>query len=219
VSRVRRGGAIAGVAAPLLLTITFLVLTVTEASFLRSSGWSAVHRTPVEWPSLLALGPHGWLLNIAFAVAGVLGIAFALSAYAEAPTGVARTGAVMLLVMAVAVCLVTFNADPPTTTGDPSWHDRIHNIAYPFIPLTGIVAALAYSVGVRNVPGWRRVTSVSRTALAIFAITVALTAVDQIAQLARFVFFGALLLWVALLALAVVGVAPGETEAPSTGRR
>lgn len=79
-----RARSIAGGLAPALFLVVLVVLTLAEQDFLRRVGWSAVHRTPVEWPSLLALGHSGWVLITTFVIGGICGVALASAMWSVA---------------------------------------------------------------------------------------------------------------------------------------
>ena len=55
--RYSRFGALAGVVVSPLVALALVVLTLAERRFLETSGWSPVHRTPVEWPSFARARP------------------------------------------------------------------------------------------------------------------------------------------------------------------
>jgi hypothetical protein len=193
-------GAVAGVIAPALFALTVLTVTLADWSFLSSYGWSAVHRTPVEWPSVLMLGPRRWVVIGAFLACGLLGIAFAAALQTIAPTRRARIGALFIGLLSVALCLEAFPPDhAPATTA--SWHDTIHGWAYPLIPLASVGATASLAWGLRGVRGWDTLVPLSLVTLAVITPAIAVTAGDELAQLARYFFFGPLTVWLEALAL------------------
>jgi len=113
---------IAGGLAPPLFLIVLVVLTVAERDFLRRVGWSAVERTPVEWPSLLALGHYGWVMITTFVICGIDGIALATAMWRVAVAGGERVVAALVALMPVAIVLEAFRPDSPQSTGASSWH-------------------------------------------------------------------------------------------------
>lgn len=198
-------GALAGVLAPLVLVVVLVVVTAAERPYLDRIGWSAIHRTAVEWPSLLALGHLGWLVVATFIVCGCLGFFFALSLARSMPTTSARLGAWFLALVSLALAGVAFKADPP---GSPaSWHGRIHNDVYPIIPAASIGAAALLAFGLRRLPRWGIHGRLALMALCVIALALALTNIADIAQLARYFLFGALLVWLETLALALLTLA------------
>ena len=121
-----------------------------------------------------------------------------------------RVAAVLLGVVGLALCLVAFRQDPLGFEGPSSWHDRIHNAAYPVIPIAGTLAAGLVWAGARQRPRWRRMARISLATVAVAAPAFVLTGVDSIAQLARYPLFGSLLVWMEALAV---------TSASEAGRR
>lgn len=192
-------GAGGGVVAPLLLAVVFLALTLTQLGFLREVGWSAIRRTDVEWPSLLELGPHGWIMQAALPSAACLGLAFAGSVLAEARGVSERVGGAALGLMSLAVAAMALPPDRPGTATQ-SWNESAHNAVYPVIPASALVAATAFVLGA-NANGWRRSRRHASIAfLALASASLSLTLAAAVAQLARFAFFGSLLSWACYLA-------------------
>jgi hypothetical protein len=184
------------IAGTLLLAVTFFSLTVAQRRYLQSQHWSPVHRTPTEWPSLLATGPHGWLLSLAFAISALSTVVFALSVITDAGRLSAwerRLDATGVLLAALGLIGITFSADPATAT-NISWHADVHNFAYPLIPFGVLITMLTHGLG--------RSSSFRAAARGMIVVTVAcfaLTNVDSIAQLARYPAFCLLLGWLVIL--------------------
>jgi hypothetical protein len=198
-------GAGAGVLAPPLLVVALVVATVAEWSFLRAIGWSALERSAVEWPSVLALGRVAWLVVAAFVACGALGLAFAVALACELPTRAARVGAGFLGLVSTTLVVVALRADRPDAP--PSWHGRIHNDVYPLIPAASVAAAALLAYGLWRVSAWRGQARLALAALLVIVPALALTNVSPVAQLARYFLFGALLLWLEGLAVALSRVA------------
>jgi hypothetical protein len=189
-------GAAAGVMAPALLLATFVGLTVAEWDWLRGTGWSAVRRTPVEWPSILALGHYGWAESVAFAVCGALGLLFAFAlAQSRGPSQQRATlvAAVAIAVVSVTLALDAFRADPAHVR---TWHGQLHNLVYPVIPIGLTVAATAFAAGARS----RFARQLSATVAAVIAVATLLGFVDGVAQLARYLLLASAILWLELAA-------------------
>ena len=187
-----------GVAAVVALPIVMFLLTLVEADFLRSQGWSPVGRTETQWPSLLALGPGGWLMSAAFAVSAIatFGVAHALWSVATDRRG--RILAALVALGSVGLAGVTFPADPPG--GEATWHAAIHNGLYPLIPLTTIVAAVLCAVA-PPAGRWLNATfvRVSRLLAPLMVVFILATSIDPVAQLARYFAFASFLTWLGLL--------------------
>jgi hypothetical protein len=85
--------------------------------------------------------------------------------------------------------------------GPASWHDRIHNAAYPAIPIGCTLAAGLVWAGARRRPGWRGMARISLLTVAVAAPAFVLTGVEAIAQVARYPLFGSLLVWMEAVAV------------------
>jgi hypothetical protein len=192
-------GTAAALLAPVLFAVVAVGLTIHEHAFLDASGWSPVRRVPVEWPSLLALGPDGWLMSATFAACGALGLLFARAVYLRLPA--AAPAAAVLAVLSVAVALEAFAADEPTRSGDASWHDRIHGGVYPLIPLAAIADAALLARSLWRRDSYQRLARICLGAAVVMAAGAIASLDEDIAQLARYVLFGALLVWLETLAV------------------
>jgi hypothetical protein len=197
--------ALAGVLSPLVLAGTLLVATAVEWSFLRELGWSVAKQNEVGWPSILELGRIGWVVSGTFVVTGLMGLAFAASLYRVLPVRSARAAALLIGVASAALTLVAFNPDPPGTPQE-SWHAEIHGRAYPVIPLACISAAAILAWSLWDKRNWSHQARISLAAVVVLAPAFLLTGVDAVGQLARYTLFGTLLLWLELLALALLRV-------------
>ena len=107
-----------------------------------------------------------------------------------------RVASAAIGVASAALCAMALKPDSPLHHGDPSWHDRAHNNLYPLIPLCSLVAMGARSVGAGR-PLERRA---SVAAIAIAVACLGGTAIDSIAQLARYGLFASILGWIELIA-------------------
>ena len=200
-----RLGLAGGLIAPPLFVGATLIVTLVDKPFVDDSEWSAVHRSEVGWPSVVMLGPNGGVVIAALVTCGVLIIGFASALWLVVPDAPRVRGAAVLLgVVGLALCLVAFRQDPLGFEGAASWHDRVHNAAYPVIPIGGTVAAGLVWAGARRRPRWRQMARISLITVAVAAPSFVLTGVDPIAQLARYPLFGSLLVWMEALAVTAV---------------
>jgi len=201
-----RLGLAGGLIAPPLFVGATVIVTLVDKPFVDDSEWSAVHRSEVGWPSVVMLGPNGWVVIAALVTCGVLVISFASALWMVVPDArLVRVAAVLIGAAGLALCLVAFRQDPLGFEGTSSWHDRIHNAAYPVIPLCCTLAAGLVWAGARRRPGWPRMARISATTVAVAAPAFVLTGVDSIAQLARYPLFGSLLVWMEALAVTAAG--------------
>jgi hypothetical protein len=196
----RRLAAAAGFGLVTILVSVMLVLTIVQRHYLTAIGWSPVHRSPVEWPSLLATGPHGWLMSAAFTLAAALALVLAWAVLTGQRGWVRRCVGVGLLLAAVGLAAVAFPADAPGSA-TASWHATVHNSLYPLIPLGAIVATTAGSW-----PGAASADSplpqrTARVLLAFLVVLFGLTNLDPVAQLARYGAFGTALSLVTIVSV------------------
>ena len=194
--------ALAGVLAPILFATVVAVLTVVEYDFARDLGWHPIRRTAAGWPSLLALGDLGWLLTATLVLCGLLGVAFAVGLYRGTKGSPWSTvGAAALAVLAVAVGLEAFTTDPPGSLARPTWHGEIHDAAYPVVVVSALAAPAFLAVGLARDPRWRSYAVYSLATAVVLLAALVLQVERSYAQLLEYPFFGALLLWLELLAL------------------
>lgn len=189
--------------APAGLAVVLLVLSLSERDYLADVGWAPVRRTRTEWPSVLALGPHGWVLTIAFVAAGALAVLVGWWLVSAASQRVLYVGSILFIVMGAGVMAVAFSADAPTASRE-SWHAHIHNLAYPVLVLAAILSAALFSFARSDERGWRGLTIASRVALPVLLAGVVISSFDTIAELGRYVLICGLLVWVHVTSRAAV---------------
>jgi hypothetical protein len=97
--------------------------------------------------------------------------------------------------------------------GIRSWHGRVHNYVYPLIPLGSMAAAALLVVAPLRGTRWEVQGVLALAALCLLVPSFLLTGVGAIGQLARYVLFGTLMIWLDLIALALLG-AVREGRAP-----
>jgi len=188
----------AGIVGAPLLAATIVGVTLAERAFLADAGWHPVRRTRVGWPSVLALSDTGWIVVGAFVVCGVLGLAFAVAVYGAVSTPAAKLGAAALATLAILLLLEALRADAPWSL-ERTWHGRIHDAAYPFLVIAALVAPFALALGL-----WCEDRGQARAALAaavVLTMSLLAQSADAVGQLAEYVFFGALVIWLELLAI------------------
>jgi hypothetical protein len=176
------------------LALVLLVLSFSERDYLRAIGWSPVRRTRTEWPSVLALGPHGWVLTVAFVAAGALAVPVGWWLLISASQRVLYAGSILFIVMGAGVMAVALSADPPTASRE-SWHAHIHNIAYPVLVVAAISSAALFSFVRSDERDWRGLCRPSRLVLPVFLAGVLISSFNTIAELGRYVLIGGLLVW------------------------
>lgn len=200
----------AGIIGPLIWVIGVLVATLAERRYLRSSGLSAVHRTPVEWPSILLLSSSGWLVSTLFVLTGLLALGFAAALYKVTAIPRSATAAVAVLGVAVAVVAIP----PDAANASRSLHGHVHDWTYPLIPLAALACQLRLALLRQSATPLKRLWIISAAAAAVTVVALVVTNVDAVAQLARYVLFAAIAVWLgifALLSRQAIVAAPGNT--------
>ncbi len=180
--------------APAGLALVLLILSFSERDYLRAIGWSPVRRTRTEWPSVLALGPRGWVLTAAFVAAGALAVPVGWWLLTTARRGVLYAGSILFIVMGAGVMAVAFSADPPTASKE-SWHAHIHNVAYPVLVVAAISSAVLFSFAQSDGSDWRGLRTASRLVLPVFLTGVLISRFNTVAEPGRYVLIGGLLAW------------------------
>ncbi len=132
---------VCGAAAPFLFLITAVLASHLQGDFMQRLGWG-------NWPSGLALGPHGWLQVVNFIALGLLLLAFASGVSSLAASGRARAGAALLGAAGIAAEMLAFKGDPPDADG--TWHGAIHVVAFFAFVVTVLVGSLLAWLGVRR---------------------------------------------------------------------
>lgn len=203
------GGA-SGIAGVAVLLAIMILLTIVEWDYLADVGWSPIRRTPTEWPSLLALGPNGWLMGSAFVIGGMGSVALAIAIFVTASRPLEWLLAAATAVGGVGLFGVAFPADHPEAV-EPSWHGQLHNGLYWLIPIS-ILTTQALGCLLDPRPSrWRRSRASARALLPITVIALGLTNLNAIAQGARYFVFGSAMVMTVTLSLAVRDAARAQT--------
>lgn len=176
---------------PSAFVVALLALTCYQIGFLADAGWSPMGRSPVQWPSLMLLGPGGWVLAATLvatgAIVGGLGVLLA-----RLPGVAMRVTGVLVILVGLALAL---QAIAPDGVLKP-----VHDAAYLVIPSGWFVAAVLVMLARWRDPGWKRITRASLVLLPAFVAALVGTSVDAIAQAARYVLFLVELVWLQLVA-------------------
>jgi Protein of unknown function (DUF998) len=165
----RRLGGLAGmVVGPLFLTVVGL-LTWAELDYLHGLDWGYTKDNPVPWPSATALGPHGWVQVLNFAVAGLLVLTFTRAFQAELHGKVGRAAAWLLYLMGVALIVSAFPTDHASTLGNSpdTWNGILHSIGFVCLALPSVIVPILVAVALRRRPGWGRLAAISAVVPAV----------------------------------------------------
>lgn len=187
---------------PPLLLVVLVAMTAIEWPFLRDNGWSVTRRSDVAWPSILTLANGGWVVSLTFVASGAMGLLFGIALRGTLPRQ-ARVSALLLCVVGAALMVVALRPDPPGANVR-TWHGELHDYAYPLIPLCTIGAAALLAITTRHEPRWSVQRRLALAAVFVLLPLFALTGVGAIAQLARYVLLGAVMLWFELLGLGLL---------------
>lgn len=194
--------------------LVLVALVFWQLDFLEDQGWSPVRRTEVLWPSLVALGPQGYVATAAFVLLGAAVLAFAVRLL-RSPTPADRWAGAFLGLVSTGMVLAAVPTDLPGSAGY-SWHAAVHDVVSPLIPLGAIAAAVALATA--PTPGVARTTS--RLLLPIMVLSYAATLVDPIAQLVRYLAFFSMFAWFEIVAWHWPAIrAPWCRTSPPAGRR
>ena len=157
-------------------------------------GWRPLGDPAGAWPSGLALGPYGWIMDLGFAVSGILLMVFALSLHRGMPRG-AKAGPALLSLSGAAMALLAFETDPIRRTGPRSWHGLVHDAAFVLFAAALLLALLALWRRMRVDPSWRRHAHLTLATAIVCAACLVLPGV------AYYLFLAAALAWIEATAL------------------
>jgi hypothetical protein len=153
-----RLGALAGAIAPLLYLAVTVALSWLERDFMEELGW--------EWPSGLALGPHGWLQIVNFLVFGLLILAFALAVHRDARNIWLEAAAGLFALSGVGRLLLAFKLDP--AGAETTWHGSLHTVGYLLAVGSVLLGYVVFWIGIRRDPDWPRTRLYSLWTLVAF---------------------------------------------------
>jgi hypothetical protein len=115
--------ALAGIVGPLLFAVVVTTLTILQADFMRTLGWDPLGPV-IDWPSGLALGPHGWLMTITFFVTGAMMAFFAYGLQLALHEKFATT---LLLIAGLAMMGLITVTDRTLSAAPRTWHGLLHD--------------------------------------------------------------------------------------------
>jgi hypothetical protein len=191
-------GGLAGMIGPAMFALIVAVLTMLQYNFMVGLGWDPVGASDVPWPSALALGPYGFLQVLNFVLFGVMLTGFATGLQSSVAAGgrISWAGPACLAVAGVASVLLAFKTDPHTSTKTHTWHGLIHLGAFLVLGLSVLAAMLFLWRRLEKDPAWRGYGwySLVSAALALVLLLVPW-------QVAGYLFFAVLLVWVEVVAI------------------
>jgi len=156
----RKAAALAGTVGPVLFGAVLIILTLIEYDFMRSLGWEPLGLSNTDWPSGLALGPHGYIMTAAFLMNGLFVAFFALWLLRALPfTRTSRAAAVLLLLAGVAMMGLASTTDPTIRTTPATLHGRIHDGCFVTLGTTLFPSMLLFGWTFRRIPAWRSLST------------------------------------------------------------
>lgn len=194
-------GPAAGIAAGPLFLGLILLNTWWSRDFLHSIGWRLLGGENLPYPSCLALGPHGWMQIVAFAVTGLFVVTFAIDLCRVIPRRPSAIVATALLVL-FGTAIVTSAARVDWTSvhgyGPSTPNGWIHGISFVVAMSSVLLATFVLGLALRGDRSWRPFAVVSP--LVGVALILSLF-VGPHGQATFIVFLAILFGWIAALAL------------------
>ena len=179
---------------PALFAVVLAALTGLQYDFMLGIGWRPLGDPSGAWPSGLALGPYGWIMDLGFVVSGVLLMVFASGLHRGMTHG-SKAGPALLFVAGAAMALLAFETDPIQRTGPRSWSGLVHDAAFVVFAAAILLALLALWRRMRKDPAWRRHSRLT------FATAIVCAACLVLPGVAYYLFLAAALVWIEATAL------------------
>lgn len=192
--RIQKLAALCGIVGPSVFGLTIGVLTVVEYDFMRSLGWAPLR--VIDWPSGLALGPHGIWLTAMFLLSGAMMAIFALGLRTNLGDGhAARIGTLGLLLAGFALAGLAFPTDPTIRSTPKTWHGLLHDLFFVLLGLTLLTSMPALGMAFETDPRWK--------GYGIYTFITATLALPTFAWkgVAFYLFLGAFLTWSFVVAI------------------
>ena len=190
-SRLIRMAAITGIFGPLLFALVIAGLTIVQANFMRTLGWDPFGPI-IDWPSGLALGPYGWLMTVAFFLAGLAMIFFAYGLRLALKEKLATT---LMLLAGFAMMGLVFTTDPTLASASRTWHGILHDAFFVLLGLTLMPSMLVLGFVFRRNEPWKNLSIYTWATVALAVPTFWLKGV------AFYIFLLAILVWDEVIAL------------------
>ena len=190
-SRLIRLAALAGMIAPIVFAVVVTGLTIAEADFMRSIGWDPVG-TVLDWPSGLAMGPHGGLMTVTFFLCGGMMAFFAYGLKLALQDKLATT---LLMVAGFAMMGLVFTTDPTIRSYPKTWHGFLHDGFFAILGFTLMPGMLLLGRVFQRKKQWKNLFVYTWATLALVIPTFWLKG------LAFYAFLLAILVWSEVVAL------------------
>ena len=190
----------AGIIGPILFGIVLITLTILEYDFLLSLGWRPLE--PLDWPSGLALGEHGWVMTLTFLLSGLLMTFFAYGLRQGLPLSRwASISTWLLSVAGLGMVGLIFTTDPTIRSTPATWHGRLHDSSFVLLGFTFMPAMILLGLAFLKDAYWKN--------LALYTwLTVALAVPTfWLKGAAFYVFLLIVLIWCEVIAFRLKSVA------------
>jgi hypothetical protein len=149
-------------AGPILFAVVVITLTVVEYDFLRGIGWDPIKDPTYDWPSGIALGPHGWIMTLTFIISGLLISMLGYQLKADLKPGrAAKIGTMLLICAGFAMATLAFETDPTRRTTPKTWHGVMHDLSFVALGLTLMPSMLYLSRAFRDNSRWQNLATYS----------------------------------------------------------
>jgi uncharacterized membrane protein YidH (DUF202 family) len=184
----------AGMIGPVLFAAVLAALTALQYEFMVGIGWRPIQDPAGAWPSGLALGPQGRVMNAAFVLSGVLLIFFSIGLGRAMGAG-SRVGPALLFLSGFAMALLAFETDPIDRTGPRTPHGLVHDTAFVVFAVALLLALFVLWRRMGRDPAWRPHARYTLATAIICAVCLV------IPGLAYYVFLVAALVWIEVTAI------------------
>jgi hypothetical protein len=189
-SQVIRWAALAGMIAPAWFAVVVTALTIVDAEFMRTLGWNPTGPV-IDWPSGLAMGPHGWLMTLTFFVCGALMTFFAYGLKLALRDRLATT---LLMLAGIAMMGLVFTSQPTIGRTSYTWHGFLHDAFFVALGVTLMPGMLLLGRAFQKNESWKNLSLYTWGTLALIIPTFWLKGV------AFYVFLLAILTWSEIVA-------------------
>ncbi|MBA3793546.1 MAG: DUF998 domain-containing protein [Rubrobacter sp.] len=179
---------------PAIFAAVLAALTALQYDFMRGIGWKPLEDPAGAWPSGLALGPIGWLLDAAFVISGILLMVFAAGLHRGVRRG-SKAGPALLLLSGAAMTLLAFETDPIRRTGPRSPHGLVHDAAFVIFALSLLLSLFFLWRRMARDPHWYDHARLTLATAPVCAACLVLPGVFY------YLFLAATLLWIEVTAL------------------
>ena len=195
-----RAAVLAGIAGPLVLGTSIVILSFAQYGFMRRLGWHPLRAPTLDWPSGLALGPYGRALSVSFVLCGLAlpvfaaGLATALDGdHNRGPT--LKAGHASLILAGIALVVLASDTDPTFSEEPTTWHGGLHDAAFTLLGLALMPALILLGLRMIRDPTWRSHGFYTLSTV-VFA-----TGGFLLRGVAFYLFLGAVLCWFVVTAL------------------